>query len=98
MISANAGVHSNSRHSVDEIYKNASTGPVVSERNGFLLVKKRRGGSKKYIRDGFWSHFVEVRPPKSDQFSGSEPTKIAVGFTAPLGGLADAVAGPVTLS
>ena len=98
LISSTAGVNFRSRHSTDSIYKNASTGPVVSQRCMLHLVKKKGPGQKKKSRRWFLELFSGGPSSHFDQFSGSKTTQIVTGFTAPLGGLVDAVAGPVALS
>ena len=75
LISSTAGVNFWSRHSTDSIYKNASTGPVVSERNGFLLVKKEGAGPKNISAMVFGAIFWRSVLPKLISFRALNPPK-----------------------
>ena len=80
LISSTAGVNFQSRYSTATIYKNASTGPVLSFRSRFLMVGQKKSESKKMVQMVFEAISWSSVPPKVIKFE----LKIVVGFTAPL--------------
>ena len=76
--SSTAGVNFQSRYSTATIYKNASTGPVLSFRSRFLMVGQKKSESKKMVQMVFEAIFWSSVPPKVIKFE----LKIVVGFTA----------------
>ena len=76
--SSTAGVNFQSRYSTATIYKNASTGPVLSFRSRFLMVGQKKSESKKMVQMVFEAISWSSVPPKVIKFE----LKIVVGFTA----------------